>query len=1001
MEICYVQEVASSLVREFLSRKGLKKTSLTLEEELPRAPRSISTRNELRAALHLDRLYKENKLTEKPLKTLLEIMTKYFLEHSGKTKALNMRGEQNPAPPKGLATNLQQRHAGDLMMAVCDVSDDETGESSAVSDTSKTEIYRSQNDLQFNKSNHLKGPDRKQKQTEAGVTSTGVCSEGELMPPRVNIREHQERESWEMALGAKSSRSETQRPRSSRMDSLKKRGPRRSAAANTPNPIKGEVLSEITGGMGEPSTIAPANTALKLGKEFAAKLLSTSENLRNVSLCSTNAVPKPNAFAAAETAADGKGATEASPYASNEHRRRSGFSNMDLNSASLAKKTLPFHRERNDKEDLKLDDVEDCLVTEEIRNIPTALPGNLKQIEGKPIDLAQAVEIKKILFGSSFCCFSDEWKIQSFTFNNNQPLRYGFIQKKYSTVAPLYSTVAPLYSTVAPLYSTVAPQYSTVAPQYSTVAPLYSTVAPLYSTVAPLYSTVAPLYSTVAPLYSTVAPLYSTVAPQYSTVAPQYSTVAPQYSTVAPQYSTVAPQYSTVAPLYSTVVPQYSTVVPQYSTVVPLYSTVAPLYSNVAPLYSTVSPLYSTVSTPVTATVAPPVQHPLHPRYNKHSAGCWGFRIHRVSDRTICLFKGGPCGVLAAVQGCVLKNLLFGKDADLRVLQPSDSQRTSCLCKAIADILWRAGDNKEAVVALSCGRPQFSPAGRYKADGILESRAAPPSPNCATKFKLILYKIRKYEDLMGFVQQHISQFELGPFGCTLLTLSVVLSRSVELVQKDFDVSTNCLIGAHSYCTQELVNLILSGRAVSNVFNDVVELDSGNGNITLLRGVAHRTDIGFLSLFEHYNVCQVPIHGQISAADSAPSDRFASLSARVWAPPLGLPDQSWPYTLRSTCLVGSYLKTPRFPIWVICSESHFSVLFCVRRELMSDWKMERRFDLYYYDGLANQQDEIRLTVDTAATYIEEQENDLTPPLEHCIRTKWKGAVIDWNGTEPIL
>lgn len=57
--------------------------------------------------------------------------------------------------------------------------------------------------------------------------------------------------------------------------------------------------------------------------------------------------------------------------------------------------------------------------------------------------------------------------------------------------------------------------------------------------------------------------------------------------------------------------------------------------------------------------------------------------------------------------------------------------------------------------------------------------------------------------------------------------------------------------------QELVNLLLTGRAVSNVFNDVVELDSGNGNITLLRGIAARSDIGFLSLFEHYNVCQVP------------------------------------------------------------------------------------------------------------------------------------------------
>lgn len=45
--------------------------------------------------------------------------------------------------------------------------------------------------------------------------------------------------------------------------------------------------------------------------------------------------------------------------------------------------------------------------------------------------------------------------------------------------------------------------------------------------------------------------------------------------------------------------------------------------------------------------------------------------------------------------------------------------------------------------------------------------------------------------------------------------------------------------------------------MSNVFNDVVELDSGNGNITLLKGIAARSDIGFLSLFEHYNVCQVP------------------------------------------------------------------------------------------------------------------------------------------------
>ncbi|KAL2307137.1 hypothetical protein Nmel_000085, partial [Mimus melanotis] len=56
-----------------------------------------------------------------------------------------------------------------------------------------------------------------------------------------------------------------------------------------------------------------------------------------------------------------------------------------------------------------------------------------------------------------------------------------------------------------------------------------------------------------------------------------------------------------------------------------------------------------------------------------------------------------------------------------------------------------------------------------------------------------------------------------------------------------------------------------------------------------------------------------------------------------------------------------MKTPKYPIWLVCSESHFSVLFCLEKDLLSDWKTGRRFDLYYYDGLANQDEEIRLTV----------------------------------------
>nr|XP_033477839.1 probable ubiquitin carboxyl-terminal hydrolase MINDY-4 [Epinephelus lanceolatus] len=159
------------------------------------------------------------------------------------------------------------------------------------------------------------------------------------------------------------------------------------------------------------------------------------------------------------------------------------------------------------------------------------------------------------------------------------------------------------------------------------------------------------------------------------------------------------------------------------------------------------------------------------------------------------------------------------------------------------------------------------------------------------------------------------------------------------------------------CSQELVNLLLCGRAVSNVFDNDVELDSGNGNITLLKGVKGHCDVGLLSLFEHYNICKV----------------------------------------------GAYLKTPRYPIWVVCSESHFSVLFGLQRELLTNQDKGLEFDLYYYDGLANQQEEIRLTVSAgrSALSCQDADTDLIPPLEHCIRTRWKDASVNWNDTEPIL
>jgi len=78
------------------------------------------------------------------------------------------------------------------------------------------------------------------------------------------------------------------------------------------------------------------------------------------------------------------------------------------------------------------------------------------------------------------------------------------------------------------------------------------------------------------------------------------------------------------------------------------------------------------------------------------------------------------------------------------------------------------------------------------------------------------------------------------------------------------------------CSQELVNLVLTGRGTQNVHDG--EQDVGGGYI--MKGVARQPYVGYLTRLEFLRVVKV----------------------------------------------GSFLKEPRFPAWVVGSESHFSVVF---------------------------------------------------------------------------
>jgi hypothetical protein len=128
----------------------------------------------------------------------------------------------------------------------------------------------------------------------------------------------------------------------------------------------------------------------------------------------------------------------------------------------------------------------------------------------------------------------------------------------------------------------------------------------------------------------------------------------------------------------------------------------------------------------------------------------------------------------------------------------------------------------------------------------------------------------------------------------LLVMSLVATRREDVIQGEMDDPAGTkLTSQFGHCGQELINLLLSGQAVSNVFDNTL---IPSGELTC-RGIQHRPNIGYLSQLESLRYCEV----------------------------------------------GGFYKSPRYPIWVVGSTSHFTVLFgdakCLK-ESESDLLLEK-------------------------------------------------------------
>ena len=241
--------------------------------------------------------------------------------------------------------------------------------------------------------------------------------------------------------------------------------------------------------------------------------------------------------------------------------------------------------------------------------------------------------------------------------------------------------------------------------------------------------------------------------------------------------------------------------------------------------------------------------------------------------------RGGPCGVFAAVQAFLLKELLFSDDAirqreegsseghKKNPLLVSDDLREEALVHSLAAILWQ------------CRPSDCSPASLV---------TCPPGPTTiatlAEHFS-VHSSIASVTQMEQLIKEFMPSFR-SETGVVLFMFSLVATRTIEVIKQDMDDPSNSLTVQFGHCAQELVNLLLCGYASSQVHDGQIPMgDTG----LVLRGVSDTPEIGYLSLLEALRYCTV----------------------------------------------GEYYKTPKYPVWLVASESHFSVLFSSERKLVLD------------------------------------------------------------------
>ncbi|KAM9165577.1 ubiquitin carboxyl-terminal hydrolase MINDY-3 isoform 2-T2 [Pangshura tecta] len=378
-----------------------------------------------------------------------------------------------------------------------------------------------------------------------------------------------------------------------------------------------------------------------------------------------------------------------------------------------------------------------------------------------------------------------------------------------------------------------------------------------------------------------------------------------------------------------------------------------------------------------------------------------GFVYSESESTALEQFEGGPCAVIAPVQAFLLKKLFTCEKSAWRECQ--EEEQKNLLCHTLCDILEMAcSDNSESYSLATWIRGKTTEETASISESPVESSHQEEQPSALAaeelgfeRFHALIHKqsFQSFPELKDAMWDQYSVWT-NKFGVLLFLYSVILTKGIENIKNEIEDSTEPLIDpVYGHGSQSLINLLLTGHAVSNVWDG----DRECSGMKLL-GIRKQATVGFLTLMESLRYCK----DLALVAPEAPSEQARRVFQTYDPEDNGfIPDTLLEDIMKALDLVSdpeyvNLMKTKLDPegLGIILLGPFLQEFFPEQ-----DSRVPESFTVYHYNGLkqSNYNEKVMYVEGTAVIMGFEDpmlQTDDTP-IKRCLQTKWPYIELLWT------